>query len=135
VFCRSQGRPPEPPFFRCARLGRCAWLLCRANKSRVCTCQAVILRNGKSKACVGPAMAREIGQSTVAYDTPNVWMSREGAIYHGLLSPLLLGARAHIYIGQFAYFQAAERRAAPSVWHLGVSPSILFVLVLAKCKV
>jgi hypothetical protein len=46
-----------------------------------------------------------------------------GATYYCLLSPLLLEIEAHVTVAYFAGFLAAERRAASSVWHLGVSLS------------
>jgi hypothetical protein len=57
-----------------------------------------------------------------------------GARYHGLLSPHLLGAKEHVTVGHFAASLAAERRAAPSVWHPGVSSSIFVVIILEKCE-
>ena len=59
---------------------------------------------------------------------------RVGAIYHGLLSPLLLGAGAHVAVGHFAGLLAAERRAAPSVRHLSALLSIFVFVVLAKSE-
>jgi hypothetical protein len=58
-----------------------------------------------------------------------------GATYHGLLSPLLLGAGDCVAVGHFAGLLATERRAALSVWYLvGVSSRIFVVVVLAKCE-
>jgi hypothetical protein len=100
----------------------------------VCTFQVVILRDSQSTAWVLPWR----GSSAI---TLQLMMRRryscfEGssATYHGLLSPLLLGARARVSVGHFAGLLAAERLAAPSVWHLSVSPSTFVVVVLAKCK-
>jgi hypothetical protein len=48
------------------------------------------------------------------------------------LNSLLLEAGERVAVGHFAGLLAAERRANPSVWHPGVSPSIFFgVAVLA----
>jgi hypothetical protein len=56
-----------------------------------------------------------------------------GATYHGLLSPLLLGAGAHVAPSNFAGLQEAEEFAATSAWHLSVS-SIFFVIILESVK-
>jgi hypothetical protein len=56
------------------------------------------------------------------------------AAYHRLLSPLVFGAGELVDAGHFAGFLAAKRRAAPSVWHPGVSSSIYFCCRLAKCE-
>jgi hypothetical protein len=37
---------------------------------------------------------------------------------------LLLGAGEHVSVGKITGWLAAKRRAAPSVWHPGVSSSI-----------
>ena len=57
-----------------------------------------------------------------------------GATYHGLLSPLLLGAGAHDTVGHFAGLLAAVRLTVPSVLHLGVSSGVFVVFILTKCE-
>jgi hypothetical protein len=57
-----------------------------------------------------------------------------GARYHGLLSLLLLGAKEDVTVGHFTGSLAAEGRAAPSVWHPGVSSSILLLSFWGSAK-
>ena len=54
------------------------------------------------------------------------------ATYYGLLSQLLLEAGVHVTVGHFLVLLLAERRTAPSVWHLNVRRAFFVVVVLAK---
>jgi hypothetical protein len=124
---------PGSPFS--SALGLTAALgFCGGNQGRVCTCQAAILRDGQSKAKVLPW--RETSAKTLLLLMRRSCGCSEGlgATYHGLLSPLLLGAGAHVAIGHFAGLLSAEKRAAPSVWYLSASSSIFVFVVLANSE-
>jgi hypothetical protein len=112
--CRSRGRSPNP-LHRGARPG---------HKGRVSKCQAALC-DDQSEAWVLPW--RESSARALRLMIRRWCGSSEGlgATYHGLLSPLLLGAGARVSVGHFAGLLAAKRRTAPSVWHLSALPSSL----------
>ena len=51
---------------------------------------------------------------------------------HALRSPLHLGAGAQVTLNNFAGLLVAEKRAAPSIWHLCVSWFILLLLPFCR---
>jgi hypothetical protein len=93
-------RNPPNPILRCARPGRCAWLLRTANKGRACTCQAVILRDGQSREWVLPWRKSWAITLLLMLRRKCACSKSVRATYH--VSQLLPGAGAHVAVGHFA---------------------------------